>query len=396
MKKGLIICNYPFPEGLAASNRILSYCKGLKENSIHMEVLTMVPRASNKKNGYKREEIVRDVKVLYSNSYLSDGNKIYKLIFSLRFTKFKVLFKVLKKYYNNEFNYVLISFDSISLFWSILPFLILFKIQFGFISDEYPPSIRKLKNNINFLEWITYKIFHRFFSFRIVMSKALLEYYNEFSIKPSLILNSIVDDSLFNLSTSDRIKIEGFKLVYIGNAELAKDNLDNIIQAIAILKNNNVFVQFEIYGKPTLNDKLFLEKLIIDKKLCSEVQLKGLIKFSRVPIILQSSDLLVSSQPNSFRAKGGFPTKLGEYLLSGKPVLFTDVGEISEYLIDGVNGFLVPADSPSLYAEKILFIKNNINSSKLIGENGRNYILNNFTSEKATVGLAKFITKYIK
>ena len=123
--------------------------------------------------------------------------------------------------------------------------------------------------------------------------------------------------------------------------------------------------------------------------------MKGFVKFSLVPLILCSSDLLVSSQPDSLRAKGGFPTKLVEYLASGKPVLFTDVGEISNYLIDGENGFLVPPESPSLYAEKILYIKNNIQSSKLIGENGRNYVLDNFTSVKATEGLVKFINEYL-
>ena len=49
--------------------------------------------------------------------------------------------------------------------------------------------------------------------------------------------------------------------------------------------------------------------------------------------------MLVLARPDNIQAKGGFPTKLGEYLATGNPVVVTKVGEIPNYLIDGVNAF---------------------------------------------------------
>ena len=43
IKKILILCNYPFPEGMAATNRIFAYSKGLNQNGIKTEVLTISP-----------------------------------------------------------------------------------------------------------------------------------------------------------------------------------------------------------------------------------------------------------------------------------------------------------------------------------------------------------------
>ena len=46
------------------------------------------------------------------------------------------------------------------------------------------------------------------------------------------------------------------------------------------------------------------------------------------------------ARPDSRQARGGFPTKLGEYLATGKPVCVTKVGEITVYLEDNVSAFL--------------------------------------------------------
>lgn len=51
------------------------------------------------------------------------------------------------------------------------------------------------------------------------------------------------------------------------------------------------------------------------------------------------------SRPNSYQAQGGFPTKLGEYLVSSKPVIVTNVGEIPNYLQHQKSAFLIELGS---------------------------------------------------
>jgi glycosyltransferase involved in cell wall biosynthesis len=59
------------------------------------------------------------------------------------------------------------------------------------------------------------------------------------------------------------------------------------------------------------------------------------------------------------QSTGGFPTKLGEYLATGKPVVVTKVGDIPKYLEDGVSAYLVVPDDNKAFAEKLEFVLGN-------------------------------------
>jgi len=60
----------------------------------------------------------------------------------------------------------------------------------------------------------------------------------------------------------------------------------------------------------------------------------------RLPELAQALDILVlTSEPRS----EGIPTVIGEMMALGKPVVAADVGSVSEAVVDGVDGFIVPA-----------------------------------------------------
>ena len=62
--------------------------------------------------------------------------------------------------------------------------------------------------------------------------------------------------------------------------------------------------------------------------------------YNEVPQLLMDSEVLALDRPNSIQAQCGFPTKLGEYLLTGNPVVVTKVGDIPLFLEDGVSALL--------------------------------------------------------
>ena len=117
----------------------------------------------------------------------------------------------------------------------------------------------------------------------------------------------------------------------MGNMELSKDNVDNILYALSILLRDNYDVHLYLFGKPNLKDKSILERIIEQEGLANNTSFR-FAQYNDVPKILSEADILVSSQPVTVRADGGFPTKLGEYLMSGTPVLSTNVGETSNTL----------------------------------------------------------------
>jgi glycosyltransferase involved in cell wall biosynthesis len=397
MKKILIFCDYPFPEGLAATNRILAYTKGLNENGINSEIITISPYGIKIGTIFESVKIYESIYCHHPHFYYLNGSKFRRILIDLNLFKIKGFLLLLKLINSNKYDHLIISTDRKRYLFLILPLLSLLKINIGFISDEYPPDIRKLKNKISKFNYICYKFLNRFFQFRIVISNSLKEYYNtNFGEKPTYVLNTIIDEKRYFNNFKKSFNNNTNRITYVGNCELFKDNVDNIIRAFNYLKNDYPNLIFEIYGDPKERDRLILESLIRDLNLERRVLLMGKIDFHLVPDILTNSMILVSSQPKTVRANGGFPTKLGEYLLSGRPTLLTDVGEISQYIIDGENGFLVSSENPLEYAQKIKYMLENYEFCQKVGLNGKSFILRKFTSQIASKGLAAFLTKLIK
>lgn len=93
-----------------------------------------------------------------------------------------------------------------------------------------------------------------------------------------------------------------------------------------------------------------LNKLIADLNLSDHIELKGYVHPDKIPVELYKSRLLVLSRPDNIQNRGGFPTKLGEYLATGIPVAVTSVGEIPCYLKDEVNAYLAEPGNVKSFA----------------------------------------------
>jgi glycosyltransferase involved in cell wall biosynthesis len=53
------------------------------------------------------------------------------------------------------------------------------------------------------------------------------------------------------------------------------------------------------------------------------------------------------------RSRARFPSKLGDYLMSGRPVVTSAVGEVAGYFVDGRDAFVCTSDDPAAFASKI-------------------------------------------
>ena len=154
-------------------------------------------------------------------------------------------------------------------------------------------------------------------------------------------------------------------------------------------------MQFHIYGKSNAKDKKILEDTIAMHNLQDKIILKGPVSFEKVPGILSSSIMLVSSQVNSQRIKGGLSTKLGEYLYSATPVLLSDVGWIKDYVNDGEHLFLAEPGNVDKYAEKMEMILQHYDRSLSIAKNGRQYIIENSSHIVMGNNLLNFINQLL-
>jgi len=134
----------------------------------------------------------------------------------------------------------------------------------------------------------------------------------------------------------------------------------------------------------------FLNDKIMKYGLVDRVILTGKISYDSVPSYLKKSRTLALSRPNTMQAHYGFPSKLGEYLATSNPVVVTDVGEIKQYLSDGVSAMIAKPGDISEFAEKINFLIENPCEAQRIGQNGRQVALERFNADTNAAALSDY------
>lgn len=78
----------------------------------------------------------------------------------------------------------------------------------------------------------------------------------------------------------------------------------------------------------------------------------------------------------------GFPLSIVEAMLAGRPVLATDVGSVSEAVVDGTTGVLVPPDDVDALAGALARLSADPEERRRMGAAGRARALAHFTAEQ--------------
>lgn len=182
------------------------------------------------------------------------------------------------------------------------------------------------------------------------------------------IVNMTVDESRFDhlvKQSSNRY------FAYCGVIYNNKDGVDRLIKSFSIVAKTHPDVQLWIIG-PTLQTKEAEgnELLIAKLGLKERIILTGFTKPDDIPQILKNATACVLSRPDGLRAKAGFATKVGEYLLSENPVILTDVGDFSKFLKDGESALIVEPENTVAFADKMNWVLDNGEEAKKVGENG--------------------------
>jgi len=143
--------------------------------------------------------------------------------------------------------------------------------------------------------------------------------------------------------------------------------------------NRNRRTELFLYGILEEQDRIRLGKLSEDYCLSDRIFYKGNIDPDGLPDEFKNYNLLILPRPLNKINMYGFSTKLSEYLVSGIPVLVTDVSDNASYIADGFNGYIIPPGSSSLMAEKILEIIRDYNwQAKMVVENAHQTVREKF------------------
>lgn len=204
----------------------------------------------------------------------------------------------------------------------------------------------------------------------LVQTEAIREYYLKHGVKNAEVINMFVDQDRFSVP----MKAEGTRYIaYCGIICKNKDGVDDLIKAFAIVHKENPDYKLYLIGgfEPFYGDEEYLRGLIDSSGLTESIVITGKLKPEQIPELLCGASILALSRPRNRQTMGGFPTKLGEYLCTGKPVVLTPVGEIGNYLQDKVNCIFAEPGNYEDFAEKLLWVVNNYDEAMKIGAAGK-------------------------
>ena len=190
-----------------------------------------------------------------------------------------------------------------------------------------------------------------------------------------------VDTNRFNIP---KVQSERY-IAYCGTMSTGKDGVDVLINAFCRFHKTYPDYKLILIG-PYMNQKTkeVVEKLIDSKNLKDSVVLTGKVSPSQMPSLLMNASVLALSRPDNIQNRNGFPTKLGEYLATGNPVVVTSIGEIPDYLKEGENAYLaVPGDDVS-FANALLRIAEDYDTAIIVGKKGRELALTDFSADVQT------------
>jgi len=212
-----------------------------------------------------------------------------------------------------------------------------------------------LKSSIDYLAYKLNEFQVPFYDGIVVISTNLEKHFYGFARKilkvPILCDTDIIDDYIPPRLAPD----SPFKICFAGYIKYEKEGFDIFLEALSRV-NKTRRTDLYLYGILEDQDKNKLEKLSNDLGLRDKIFYMGNIDPERLPGEFRKYNLLMLPRPLNRRTMYGFSTKLSEYLVSGIPVLVTDVSDNALYIRDGVNGYIILPGSASVMAEKILEI----------------------------------------
>lgn len=391
----------------AGASRILNYARALTLGGNQVYLCSLeTPRNIALNHG---KEIEHNIFVVGEELLVKKSKLLNKIIIPIKAFLFVLnLYKIL----NNKYKDIrIIQYPSIHVSLDLWIVILLIKLgdykvflevnevrKFYIHNKILPKSFLKfsLMKIYLYSKSIKYSLVERLssnYSGLLCISTNIIKYFSDYNDNciriPILISDNKPSESSFKKYKSTDI----FLICFSGSIILKKEGFDLFLKALSNLKTYCVNFELHLYGYIRNSEKeLILEKLPVKLDIKNNIKYFGEINQEELPDILKGKNLLVLPRPFTMQNHYGFSTKLADYLMSGVPVLVTDVSDNSLYIQDGVNGFIIKPGDIFAMTEKLLYIINNYNTiSEIVGQNGYNTAIKNFHYSEYSNVLCEFI-----
>ena len=170
-------------------------------------------------------------------------------------------------------------------------------------------------------------------------------------------------------------------IAYCGTATNTKDGVDELIKAFAKTVARHPEYKLYIIGStPSKKQRFDNYELVRELGIDKNVKFTGVVPSSAIPQMLKNASILALDRPNNLQAKYGFPTKLGEYLLTANPVVITSVGDIPLFLKDNESALIAKPQDAKCFSDKLSWAIDHPQEASAIGLKGKQVCEEHFNS----------------
>lgn len=360
-----------FPNGYGAASILRKYAKGFLENNLELHIMLLRPSESSE--SILNTEIAGEF-CGAAYEYVCRENITSKSILKRLFVYVRGILNAVKYIWINKnkikavYYYTPEHYNSVAIIGKICKII---KIPYIGIKTESSFINGKSKNDIHYVnnERRIYAVFNKI----IAISKYIKVQLEDFGYKNKVDIVPILLDTKMYEKVSKREKTK--EIIYVGS--LGHDaEIKNLFNIVNITVKSHPDWKFVIIGNTfDLSEE--------NKKISnSVVEFTGALSFEKVAERLINASIMILPRSRQEYSAAGFPIKLGEYLLTGSPVIVTDVGEIKSYIKDNEEAYFVEPDNPVAFAEKINYVIEHYDEALEVGKRGKEKAIAEFDAVK--------------
>lgn len=357
---------FTFPEGQAATNRVYTYARGFIENGVNVHVVCFL-------SDYKKTFEGTTEGIHYHHTFRqSERSNSFFIRRWQNFQKYIRTYQILKKI-NKEDKILAINswtnlFGTLFFIWlasRLLGLKVITECSEHPMLEFQEGRVRKIWGKMKF------RLETFLFDGVLCISRYLVDYHKHKGVsdRKLFLVPSTVDPTRFN-STGARPIADPY-VGYFGSLSFKRDSVDVLIRAFALFSATHKTQKLVLGGFCSPEMKEEINQLISELGIGERVIVLDYLSRQEVLTFITHADVLVMARSRDLASMASYPSKLTEFLATGKPVISMNVGEISDFLRDGENAYLVePADHEGL-ARKLVHVYDHYEEAKQAGERGR-------------------------
>ena len=164
-------------------------------------------------------------------------------------------------------------------------------------------------------------------------------------------------------------------IFHAGTLYEQKDGIQGMLEAfgkaIQGTKRTIRFVSTGSINRANVNEKEQIERIIAKYHIEDKVVFTGYINNTELKDYLSRATMVIINKYRTQQNLYCFSTKLGEYLAAAKPVVITNVGEAINWLKDGESAYITEPENTDALADAIVHVFNNPEEGRTIGKKGQ-------------------------